>query len=489
MERPPGVILRDFRHNSGMNGQAYAAARTVAPKVHAYFARHLAEARERGVVPLASLPDEDAIGSMIDAAFWTSLRREEGYVPRISLAFLSPAEADHPLTLDRPLPLSANAWRASRRRSSARGFISASRRRTAASSPGVGDDARHSGAVPGAGSHRAWPAGHQASSRRRIGEPSTSRSSKGIRSSWSTSARRSCPTARSSADAPAGFESSDLGVDSTNVLVQLAVSMRATGRGGALLVVPPNTDSWRESIVWPALYGVSPAFAELQMLNQTPPGDARERYIWQEALARAVNAMAGSTAVDGATVIASRYGTARVPARPSRGGRDSRRSHRSWSPSRSRAARRTSCFRSSWGGTRHQYCAVRARSARFGGAGGVARRAIHDLRVVANPVDGACPSRRGAAPVALLRIFLKIPSLGLGALLARRETVGSIRAARRAGIQLARSAIADNNSGIAANVSGSTASMPKSSVCMKCVSRRTPRQAERDADQGDGHAP
>ena len=92
-----------------MNGQAYAAARTVAPKVHAYFARHLAEARERGIAPLASLPDEDAIGSMIDAAFWTSLRREEGYVPRISLAFLSPSEADHPLTLDRPLPLSAGA--------------------------------------------------------------------------------------------------------------------------------------------------------------------------------------------------------------------------------------------------------------------------------------------------------------------------------------------------------------------------------------------
>ena len=92
-----------------MDGQAYAAARAVAPKVHEYFTRHLAEARQRGVSPLASLPDIDEIGSMIDAAFWTSLRREEGYVPRISLAFLSPSEADHPLTLDRPLALSAGA--------------------------------------------------------------------------------------------------------------------------------------------------------------------------------------------------------------------------------------------------------------------------------------------------------------------------------------------------------------------------------------------
>ena len=40
--------------------------------------------------------------------------------------------------------------------------------------------------------------------------------------------------------------------DSANVLVQLAVSMRAHQRGGVLLVVPPGTDSWRESIVQPS---------------------------------------------------------------------------------------------------------------------------------------------------------------------------------------------------------------------------------------------
>ena len=290
-----------------MNGQAYAAARIVAPKVHAYFARHLAEARERGVKPLASLPDEDAIGSMIDAAFWTSLRREEGYVPRISLAFLSPSEADHPLTLDRPLPLSAGALTrvapAVERAGIHLGVAKINGGELAVwgttrgipalclvlevTAPGLLVIKHHRGDESGKYINVAVLEGDQV---KVVDE----------RASLLPDCPKVLPTLL-------GFESPDLGVDSTNVLVQLAVSMRATGRGGALLVVPPNSESWRESIVWPALYGVSPAFSELQMLNQTPPGEGRERYIWQEALARAVNAMAGLTAVDGATVLTSQY--------------------------------------------------------------------------------------------------------------------------------------------------------------------------------------
>ena len=38
--------------------------------------------------------------------------------------------------------------------------------------------------------------------------------------------------------------------------------MRAHGRGGSLLVVPPDSD-WRESIVQPMPYSVSPTFPEL----------------------------------------------------------------------------------------------------------------------------------------------------------------------------------------------------------------------------------
>jgi hypothetical protein len=102
-----------------------------------------------------------------------------------------------------------------------------------------------------------------------------------------------------------GFDSPASWVDSVNVLVQLAVSMRAHKRGGILLVVPAGTESWRESIVRPIPYAVSPPLSVLvELLSATP--DER-RHLWHESLGRAVDAIAGLTAVDGATVLTDRY--------------------------------------------------------------------------------------------------------------------------------------------------------------------------------------
>ena len=103
-----------------------------------------------------------------------------------------------------------------------------------------------------------------------------------------------------------GFGDGTATSESVNVLVQLAASMRAHGRGGALLVVPTGTHAWRESVVGPVLYGVNPPFSELAdlMARQAEHGGDHE---WQEALRSAVAAIAGLTAVDGATVINDRY--------------------------------------------------------------------------------------------------------------------------------------------------------------------------------------
>jgi hypothetical protein len=106
-----------------------------------------------------------------------------------------------------------------------------------------------------------------------------------------------------------GFESPASwakGIDAVNVLVQLAVSMRAHGRGGLMLVVPAGDSDWQESIVKPIPYAVVPAFAELKSLTRETGAD-KDPAVWQDAVSRAVEVIAGLTAVDGATVLTHEY--------------------------------------------------------------------------------------------------------------------------------------------------------------------------------------
>ena len=87
-----------------MKEPRYPAARASSARLAGHFARegatHLAgeSARPPSV-------DAAAIEALIDAAFWASLKREEGYAPEISLAFLPPEGALRPLVFAVPLPL------------------------------------------------------------------------------------------------------------------------------------------------------------------------------------------------------------------------------------------------------------------------------------------------------------------------------------------------------------------------------------------------
>ena len=112
-----------------------------------------------------------------------------------------------------------------------------------------------------------------------------------------------CPNGVSSLLQAATDES---GADSMNALVELAVSMRAHGRGGALLVVPAKADAWRESIVHPIQYAISPPFSKLAGLMCEESARGMD-FLWQEAFHRAVDTIGGLTSVDGATVINDRY--------------------------------------------------------------------------------------------------------------------------------------------------------------------------------------
>ncbi|HEY4194205.1 MAG TPA: hypothetical protein VGM63_01625, partial [Mucilaginibacter sp.] len=99
-----------------------------------------------------------------------------------------------------------------------------------------------------------------------------------------------------------GFSSPSSWNSTVNLHVQLAVSMRAHGHGGLLLVVPSENDSWRDSIIQPISYAVSPSFCGLSDLIKQKV-DKQNLAIWQEEFNREIERVAGLTAVDGATII------------------------------------------------------------------------------------------------------------------------------------------------------------------------------------------
>jgi len=288
-----------------MTGPAYPAARAVAAKVHEHFVRHVAEARSRGQTGLAVPPDADTIEALIDAAFWASLRREETFVPKISLAFLSPEEAPYPLRFERALPLEPGRLaklapaveRAGIHLGVCRNGDALSVWGTArtipplcvvveVAAPGLLVIKHHRGGDAGKFVNVAVLEGDQV---KIVDERASS--------------LPDCPPLLSSL---LGFDSPASWIDSVNVLVQLAVSMRAHGRGGILLVVPDATEAWQESIVRPIPYAVSPAFDVLGRLNRASSDGKRAR-AWQDAVGRAVDVIAGLTAVDGATLLTTQY--------------------------------------------------------------------------------------------------------------------------------------------------------------------------------------
>jgi hypothetical protein len=88
--------------------------------------------------------------------------------------------------------------------------------------------------------------------------------------------------------------------------LELAVSMRTHRRGGMLLVVPAGSDAWTESILQPITYAVEPAFSGLADLMRQDAGGQPSRR-WEDALGRAIDGIAGFTAIDGATLITADY--------------------------------------------------------------------------------------------------------------------------------------------------------------------------------------
>jgi hypothetical protein len=273
---------------------SYPASKAAAVLVYPHFARHL-----------GAVPDIETIEAIVDAAFWASLRREEGYTPRISLAFVAPSQVTRPLRLERPIPLTPE---------------SLTRVSPAVVRPGI-----HLGVGREGDELWVWGATRHlppfsfvlevvAPGLLVIKHSRGEESGKFVNIAVIEGDRVKVvdESAARFPDCPAllysllGMESQFTGDGSVSVLIQLAVSMREHGRGGLLLVVPANSRQWRESILQPITYSVVPPFTALTELVYADPPDALTSH-WQGAIRRAVDGIGGLTAVDGATVITERY--------------------------------------------------------------------------------------------------------------------------------------------------------------------------------------
>lgn len=286
-----------------MNEPSLQAARRVARRVEAHFASRISAARQDGDLRVGPPPDAAAVEALVEAAFWASLRREEGHVPRISLALVPPDRAGVPLFFERPLPL-------------APGILT--RLAPAVERPGI-----HLGVWRAGDALIIWGATRTipplccvlevvapgllvVKHRRRedAGKYVNVVVLEGDRIKVLADRDALLPDCPEVVASLRGFESAGAWSESVNVLVQLALSMRAHGRGGTLLVVPPG-DAWLESVVRPMPYAVAPPFAGLGDRVRRAKAAAPEDTI--EALHKQIDGIAGLTAVDGATILTDAY--------------------------------------------------------------------------------------------------------------------------------------------------------------------------------------
>ena len=270
-----------------MTGPAYPAAHSVAPKVHAHFMRHTAEARTRGEQRARDDPrcrnhrSADRRGVLGEPAPRGKLRPEDlAGVPGAAEAAL------HPLMFERPLPLEpARAGARGAGRRARRAFIWASGATTATCRSG----ARRARSRRCASWSR-WPRPDCSSIKHHRGDEAGKFVNVAVLEG--DQIKIVDEQASSLPDCPP-LLTSLLGIRFARLMGRLGQRAGAAGRVDARARPgrrrcswsPPDSDSWRESIVRPIPYAVVPAFAELAQLQRarrrTIDADGCGRTRWQ----------------------------------------------------------------------------------------------------------------------------------------------------------------------------------------------------------------
>ncbi len=242
------------------------------------------------------------IEHIISVGFWASLLHEEGHAPSITLAYTQPA-ADA-LTFEQPLSFDPHVL--------------------AHLAPAVERPGIHLGVWHIEGELRVWGVTRRLPNWCFVLEvaapgllvvkyrrPDSVAKLANVAVLEGASAKMIEPQSAVITDAPPAmkplleFYASAGGRASDDVLVRTAISMREHGRGGTLLVVPHDTDAWSQSIAKPMLYTASPPYSEVdRLLELRREGDEAEA---SSEILSAIHALAGLTAVDGATVVSDRF--------------------------------------------------------------------------------------------------------------------------------------------------------------------------------------
>jgi hypothetical protein len=281
-----------------MTGPSYPPAGIVAKRIEQLMQTRAAGVQEDKAAPMA---DASTIEQVITAAFWASLRREEGRSPRISLALMPPGESDRPLLFEQSLPLEPNVL----------GGLA----------PAVEKPRTHLGIWAEGNELSIWgltrvvptwcfvlevvaPALLVVKYRR----PNPSSKFVNVAVLEGADVKLIQQQSGMLLESPPvlgsllNFYSSAGRDEADNLLIRIAASMRAFGRGGSLLVVPRDGARWVNSLVQPVKYSVIPPFPDLASFLEGQADD-----VSSSLLQFAVDALTGLTAVDGATVISNKF--------------------------------------------------------------------------------------------------------------------------------------------------------------------------------------
>jgi len=268
----------------------YLAAKLVSHRIAEHFRKQVGRADTHA----RHVPDTGVIEIFIDTAFWASLRREEGYEPKISITFLPPDLAVHRLVFQH------------RQRFTPYNLVKLS--------PAVVQPGLHLGVWMEDDNFHIWGTTHDVPAHAMVVEV-VEAGLLVVKQAHRAQARKFVNVAVLKgnqikiveenhwglAEGP-GMLSTLLGVShkresqSENVLVQLALAMRSHGRGGMLLVVPSNSTAWLHSIVKPINYLVEPQ-------SLVPTIEKGSLAIDSGTARKMIDAVGGYSAIDGATVI------------------------------------------------------------------------------------------------------------------------------------------------------------------------------------------